>query len=334
MKALKIHGPEDMRWDEIETPKLDSGQVLLKVHYVGICGSDLHYYFHGDNGGNVIREPFTPGHELSATVEIDPTNEWPVGTAVTVHPARFGTQDNQIPQRPHLWAGGDYLGSAACYPHRQGGTSEFIAVEREMVRILPDGLGLKEAALAEPLAVALHALTIGQDAIGNSALVLGGGPIGLLVVAALKAKGVSDVALGDIKQTALERGVRVGADKCYLIGSDEIPENSYPIVFECSAAAPSVSQAARAIYPAGVIVQVGILPNSEVSINLAPLVSKEAQLRGTLRFNTEIDDAIDILHKNPSIASVITHEFSVEDSEKAFQVARDSEISGKVLIHI
>ena len=333
MNSLKIYGAEDMRWEESEKPTLEAGQVLLRVHYVGICGSDLHYYFHGDNGGNVIREPFTPGHELSATIAEDPDNEWKVGTKVTVHPARFGEKDDRSPQRQYLWAGGDYLGSASCFPHRQGGAAEYIAVDRAMIRALPEGLGLKEASLAEPLAVALHAVNIGNDVIGDRALVLGGGPIGLLVAAALKEKGVKDVALGDIQEAALERGKSLGVDETFHIGVEQVPDGSYPVVFECSAAAPSLTQAIKSVYPGGVVVQVGTLPNAEIKVNLAPLVSKEVQLRGTLRFNTEIDDAISILHKNPTIVDVVTHEFPAEEAVEAFNIAKNSAASGKVLIH-
>ena len=91
MKALAIHGKEDIRWEDRSDPVPTDGQVRLRVGYVGICGSDLHYYFHGANGENVVREPFTPGHELSAVVDLDPSGRYPTGSPVTVHPARYGT---------------------------------------------------------------------------------------------------------------------------------------------------------------------------------------------------------------------------------------------------
>ena len=91
MKALAIHGKEDIRWEDRGDPEPGDGEVRLRVGYVGICGSDLHYYFYGANGENVVREPFTPGHELSALVDLDPSGRYPTGSPVTVHPARYGT---------------------------------------------------------------------------------------------------------------------------------------------------------------------------------------------------------------------------------------------------
>ena len=138
MKALAIHGKEDIRWEDRSDPEPRDGEVRLRVGYVGICGSDLHYYFHGANGENVVREPFTPGHELSAVVDFDPSGRYPTGSPVTVHPARYGTPMPGLQDRPHLCPGGDYLGSAATFPHRQGGAAELLIVENHMIRALPD----------------------------------------------------------------------------------------------------------------------------------------------------------------------------------------------------
>ncbi|RBP66072.1 L-idonate 5-dehydrogenase [Brevibacterium sanguinis] len=332
MKTLLIHGAEDMRLEDRAVPEPGDGEVLLRVRFVGICGSDLHYYFHGRNGENLIREPFTPGHELSATVVTDPSGEWTVGTPVTVHPARFGEPVEEIPSHPHLWPGGDYLGSAATVPHRQGGAAEYLIVDKHMLRALPAGLSLRDAALAEPLGVALHALTVAGEQLGGRALVLGAGPVGLLVVAALVARGVEHVAVGDIQTPALDRARGLGAHETFLIGTDEIPTSSFPLVFECSAAPASLSQAVTSATRAGVVVQVGMLADAPISVNLAALVSKEVQLRGSFRFSTEIDDAIELLAAEPAIGQVVTHVVPAAEAESAFGIAKDSAASGKVLI--
>ncbi|MBQ0923594.1 L-idonate 5-dehydrogenase [Saccharopolyspora endophytica] len=332
MKALFIHGAGDMRLEDVAVPEPGEGEVLLRVRYVGICGSDLHYYFDGRNGENLVREPFTPGHEFSATVEADPSGEWAAGTSVTVHPARYGTPVEGIADRPHLWPGGDYLGSAANLPHRQGAAADCVLVEKQMLRGLPDGLPLKDAALAEPLGVALHALTIAGDELGDRVLVLGAGPVGLLVVAALVARGVDHVAVGDIQESALERARALGAHETLLIGTDDVPATAYPVVFECSAAPVSLTQAITSVNRAGVVVQVGMLADTAIGVNLAPLVSKEVQLRGTFRFSTEIDAAVDMLAANSSIAGVVTHILPATKAVEAFATAKDSAASGKVLI--
>src|SRR4051794_3957367 len=91
MRAIVIHGKLDLRTDELPVPEPGGGDVLLRMAYGGICGSDLHYYNEGANGEFVVREPLVPGHEVSGTVELDPSGELAPGTPVTVHPATFGT---------------------------------------------------------------------------------------------------------------------------------------------------------------------------------------------------------------------------------------------------
>src|SRR5699024_2241124 len=268
-KSLFIHAAEDIRLDETPVPTPQEGEVLLRVRYVGICGSDIHYYFHGRNGENIIREPFTPGHELSALVESDPSGEWVQGTPVTVHPARYGEPIAAITERPQLFPGGDYLGSAAAFPHRQGAAAEYVLVDKDMLRALPQGLSLRDAALAEPFGVALHAVAIADGSLGDDALVLGSGPVGLLVVAALIARGVKHVAVGDVQRSALDRATALGAHKTFLIGTDEVPSTRYPVVFECSAAPASLTQAVASAARAGILVQVGMLADATITVNLS-----------------------------------------------------------------
>ena len=131
MRAVVYHAREDIRITDVPDPHAGPGQVTLRVGFNGICGSDLHYFFHGANGEFRVREPLIPGHELSATVDLDPSGALAPGTPVTVHPARFGHEVPGIEDRPHLWPGGDYLGSAAPFPHRQGAAAELLVVERD-----------------------------------------------------------------------------------------------------------------------------------------------------------------------------------------------------------
>src|SRR5215204_4690364 len=91
MRTLTIHGKLDARVAEVEIPQPGPDQVRLRMAYAGVCGSDLHYYYEGANGAFVIREPLVPGHEVSGTVDLDPSGALEPGTPVTVHPATFGT---------------------------------------------------------------------------------------------------------------------------------------------------------------------------------------------------------------------------------------------------
>jgi len=332
MKRLSIHGKEDIRWEDAVVPEPAEGEVRLRVRYVGICGSDLHYYFHGANGEYAIREPLTPGHELSAVVDLDPSGRLAPGTPVTVHPARFGPEVPGLEEKPHLRAGGDYLGSAATVPHRQGGASQYLVVDERMIRVLPEALPLERAALAEPLAVALHAVGLAGDVSGKRVLVIGAGPIGLLVLAAVAHAGAGAIGAGDVREEPLERAAALGATELLLVGRDATADESYDVVFECSGAPAALTQAVRATRRAGSIVQVGMLPDRPIEVNLAPVLSKELTLRGAFRFSAEIDEAIALLAESERFDAVVTHVIDAEDAVEAFTIARDSSISSKVLL--
>ncbi|WP_431074909.1 L-idonate 5-dehydrogenase [Microbacterium phyllosphaerae] len=334
MKALAIHGKEDIRWEDREVPTPGDGEVRLRVNYVGICGSDLHYYFHGANGEYTIREPLTPGHELSGVVDLDPSGRLEPGTPVTVHPARYGPEVPGLEDRPHLRPGGDYFGSAAANPHRQGGASELLIVEEQMIRVLPASLPLERAALAEPLAVAIHAVNLAGDITGKRVLVIGAGPIGLLVVAAAVKAGASVVGASDVRAEPLGRAESLGATEVSLVGRDTIENESYDVVFECSGVGVALTQAVRAARRAGTIVQVGMLPNADIGVNLSPMLAKELTIRGAFRFSTEIDDAVALLAESDALDSVISHVLPASDAVQAFELARDSSASAKVLLSL
>ena len=334
MKALSIHAAGDARLEDVPEVEPGEGQVRLKVAYVGICGSDLHYYYNGANGAFVITEPLIPGHELSAVVDLDPSGELAPGTPVTVHPARYGTSAPGIEDRPHLWPGGDYLGSASVTPHRQGAAVEHLVIERENIRVLPESLPLRRGALAEPLAVSLHAVTIAGDVTGKDCLVLGAGPIGLLAVAALLHRGASSVHVTDVRPEPLERAAVLGAQRTLRVPEEAPANNAYDVVLECSGAPVSLSSAVQAVRPAGIIVQVAILPNQDIPVNLASLVAKEVQLRGTQRFDTEIDEAIELLAQDARFDAVVTQVVPVAEAETAFATAKDASRSAKVLLEL
>lgn len=334
MKAFLIRGKLDAGIQEIETPVPAADEVRIRVAFVGICGSDLHYYYEGANGAFVVKEPLIPGHELSGTIDLDPSGEFAAGTPVTVHPATFGKSEPGIEEQPHLWPGGGYLGSASTWPHTQGGMSEFLIMKRASVRILPASLTLKDAALAEPLGVSLHAVNVAGGVKGKKVLVSGSGPIGILTVAAAKVAGASEIVATDLLPAPLERAKQLGATGVVQIGKDVIPENYFDVVFECSGAAPAISGALVAVRRAGVVVQVGMLGAGNHAIAIAPLVAKEVQLRGTFRFKNEVDQAVEVLAQNPWISQAITHVFPMESADEAFAVAKDSENSGKVLVSL
>src|SRR3954466_8596088 len=266
MKALKIHGAGHMTTEQVPVPEPGVGEVRVRMQYGGICGSDLHYFFEGRNGEFEVLEPFTPGHEMSGVVDLDPSRparemagvvdldpsgRLAAGTPVAIAPATYGTPEAGIEDRRHLWPGGTYFGSASTRPHTQGGMQEYRVVQDFMIRPLPEGLATDAAALAEPLAVAPHALRMAGGVAGRTVLVTGCGPIGLCVAAACVAQGAARVDATDALEGPLDRARSVGAATTYRAGVDDVPATAYDTVFECSGAAPAVSQALWSVRRAG-----------------------------------------------------------------------------------
>ena len=358
MKTLFIHGREDIRLEDVPMPEPGPGEVRLRIAYVGVCGSDLHYYFNGANGAFVVEEPMAPGHEVSGVVDFDPSGKLASGTPVTVHPATFGEPIPGIEDKRHLFPGGSYLGSASTHPHTQGGMSEFLIVKDFMVRPLPAGMDLHVAALAEPLGVALHGINVAGGVEGKSVVVSGSGPIGLLAAAAAVAKGAAEVVSTDVLAGPLDRARRLGARPVRVGGAGgadvdasggaggartaggadaaELPRGHFDVALECSGIPAAVSATIEAVRPAGVHAQIGMMGAGPQPIALATLIAKEIQLRGCFRFNTEIDEAIELLAARPEIADVVvTHVFkgdSADSAVEAFTTAKDSDASGKVLV--
>ena len=332
MRTFLITGKLNAELKELPIPEPQSDQVRIRVAYVGVCGSDLHYYYEGANGAFIVQEPLIPGHELSGTIDSDPSGEFAVGTGVTVHPATFGTSLPGIENEPHIWPHGKYLGSASTMPHTQGAMSDYLIVRKDMVRILPKGLSLKDAALAEPLAVALHAINVADGVTSKKVLVSGSGPIGLLVAAAARLKGAVEVVSTDVLEGPLERAVAIGATGTIQILKQDLPDSYFDCVFECSGSPIAIGSALTAVRRAGTVVQVGMLGGGAQPIAIAPLVSKELRLKGAFRFNDEISEAVVMLAAHPIIASAITHVLPASETEKAFEIAKDSQVSGKVLV--
>ena len=340
MRAVRIHAKQDMRTEQVPSPEPGADEVRLRVSYVGICGSDLHYYADGAAGIFAIREPLIPGHEVSGVVDFDPSEAFEAGTPVTVHPATWGVpQPNLTNEQRQLWPGGGYLGSASTWPHTAGGLAEQLVVRRDQVRPLPASLPIRRAALAEPLAVGLHALAVSGDIRGKRVLISGSGPIGLLTAAAAAAQDAAEVVCADLLSGPLQRARSLGAAGRVPIGTvqigvEDLPDSHFDVTLECAGVPQAVHGLLLATRRAGIVVQVGNLPDESRPVNLAPLVSKEIQLRGTFRFNAEIDAAIALLDKNPQIEQVITHVIPIDDVIDAFAVAANSELSGKVLVRV
>jgi L-idonate 5-dehydrogenase len=339
MRAVVVHGAEDVRVDELPDPVPGDGEVVLAVEWGGVCGSDVAYWRHGSSGTAVLRRPMVLGHEIAGrVVATGPGADVAEGLRAAVHPAT-PVGDEALPARlagrTNLHAQVRYLGSAALDPHTDGGFAELVVVRADQLRALPDGVSTRQGALAEPLAVALHAVARAGDLRGRTVLVNGCGPIGSLVVAAARHAGAAHVVASDVSAASTAVARRMGADDVRVLSDGDTLPGNVEVAFEASGAAAALGPVLHATARGGTLVQVGNLPGSAVQAALGDLVTREITWVGSYRFVDEITDAIAAMDAGLDVSPVITHTFDLPDAEKALAVAADrSTGSSKVLLRI
>ncbi|MFJ5294102.1 MULTISPECIES: L-idonate 5-dehydrogenase [unclassified Streptomyces] len=337
MRGCVIHGAGDLRVEELPEPVAGPGRAVVAVRYGGVCGSDLHYWRHGGVGDFLLSEPMVLGHEVVGTVVAygEGADGPAPGTQVAVHPATpCGACPECLDGRANVCRDTRYLGSAARTPHVQGGFAARIAVPAGQLRALPAGLGLRRAALAEPLSVALHAVRRAGPVEGRHVLVTGAGPIGALVVAALRAAGAAAVTVTDLLPRALEFAAAAGATTLVRAGDPADPglPEEVDTAIEASGSAAGLDTCLRSVRRGGAVVQLGMLPPGMSPFAGNLVVSREIELRGALRFDVEFDGAIELLAREDSFDALVSAVVPVEQAVEAFALAADRSRSCKVLL--
>jgi L-idonate 5-dehydrogenase len=322
VKAVVVHGANDLRVDDLPDPVPREGEVLVAMEWGGICGSDISYWRSGSSGTAVLKRPLVLGHEVAGHIAgIGPgVSGLSVGQPVTVHPAT---------------AAGGYFGSAAFDPHTDGGFSELKVVRAEQIRALPSAVDTERGALAEPLAVAMHAVNRAGDVRGRHVLVNGAGPIGSLVVAAAKYAGAATVTAADVADAPLKIAQAMGADDVINVGAGQGLPVDIELVFEASGAAAALGAVLHATARGGTVVQVGNLPGKAAPASLGDLVTREITWVGSYRFVDEITDAVAAMENGLDVTPLITHRYPINEAAQAIAVAADGKSgSGKVLLQL
>jgi L-idonate 5-dehydrogenase len=341
MRALICHAAEDLRLEHIQTPSLGEQQLLVQVAFGGICGSDLHYYQHGGFGTVRIKQPMALGHEVSGVVEAvgGKVNGLQVGQRIAIYPSRpcGSCKFCQAGQHNHCLSMRFY-GSAMPFPHIQGAFSEKLVIDAGQAHVIADHLSLSEAALAEPLSVGLHAIVRAGGVLGKQVLVTGCGPIGSLLIGALRRAGAARIVAVDIADLPLACATKMGADETINLRADaqrldkyKADKGQFDAVFEASGSAAAVLSALDVIAPRGVLVTVGL--GGDMSLPMNQIVAKEVDLRGTFRFHAEFATAVQFLNSGLIDGRpVITQVLPMSRALEAFALAADKSQSLKVQI--
>ncbi|KRA97578.1 L-idonate 5-dehydrogenase [Devosia sp. Root685] len=340
MKAIVIHAAGDLRVEDRQIEKPGPGEVSLRLATGGVCGSDLHYYHHGGFGTVRLREPMVLGHEVSAYVDElgEGVTGLEPGQLVAVSPSRpcgtcrycqEGLQNQCLNMR--------FYGSAMPFPHIQGAFREqLVAMASQCVPA--DGLSAGEAAMAEPLAVTLHATRRAGQLFGKRVLVTGCGPIGVLSILAARRAGAAEIVATDLSDFTLTIARAAGADRVINTGKEPdglaaygADKGYFDILYECSGAAPALASGIGALRPRGIILQLGL--GGDMTIPMQAITSKELDLRGSFRFHEEFAIGVELMRKKLiDVKPLITHSVPLAEAETAFKIASDRSSAMKAQI--
>lgn len=291
------YGPLDLRIDEWPTPEPAAGEVLLHVARNGICGSDLHTYLGAAKGGATMHVPgVVLGHEFSGTVAAlgDGVDDLALGTAVAVAPIEWcGSCWGCQHASPNLCRRVGLYGGYRMPLH--GGLAEWVAVSRRACHVVPAGLSVEHAALAEPMAVALHAARRAPELLGSTVLVLGAGPIGLGVLQAARAGGATSVLVSEPSRARRDAASALGATEVVDPTHDDVrtavrdvSRHGLDLVFDTTANSAAFNQGLATLRPHGTLVSVaGWGELAAVDMGLA--MAKELDVRFSMTYQPEID---------------------------------------------
>jgi len=329
---------------EIPFPDIPDGWVLIKVHSVGICGSDIEYYLHNQCGSFIPRRPFVLGHEFSGEiVQVGKgARGAQIGARVTVDPSIPCRRCRYcVTGRYNLCSDLRVIGSAASYPHLNGGFEQYAVVPVENCYEFSEDLSFAEAALTEPLSVAVHAALRPRTVAGKNILITGAGTIGQLLNLVLRHFGAGQITVSDVKASrrrlALSNGANYGIDPRNEAVDDflsQITDDGFDLIFESSGAASALNDGLRMIRRGGTIVQIGTLPE-QVTLPVNQVMAKELMILGSLRAANVFDIALSLLQKQQINArSIISEVYSFDQVPEAFAKAAERGDSLKIQVAV
>lgn len=346
MKAAYMNEIDKMEIGEIEKPQPGAKQVLVKLEYVGICGSDAHYFHSGRCGSYVVTDdckPFVLGHECAGTVvELGEGVEGlAVGDRVALEPGiTCGECEFCKSGRYNLCPDVVFLAT----PPVQGCNQEYIAFPENMCFKLPENVSTMEGALVEPLSVGVHAANQGEVTEDDTVVILGAGCIGLVTLLACKGRGAKDITVVDVVDSRLEKALELGATRVINGMKEDTIAKVKEItggagankVFETAGSPITIAQTPHIVKRGGTITLVGIAAQEEITFNFAQIMDKEVTIKSVFRYRYTYPQAIESIAKGDiDVKGIVTHEFEFDNIQEAYERAiKDKENVVKAVIKI
>ncbi len=327
MTAAVMTGIRQIGLQEREIPVPGPGEVLIRVEYVGICGSDLHFYEHGAIGDVVVHPPFVLGHEVGGIVEeLGPgVNNLKPGDRVALEPGRTcGHCEFCRTGRYNLCPDVVFYST----PPYDGAFQEYVTHEAGLCFRIPDSMDTMEAALIEPLAVGFHAAAQGSAHVGMTAAVMGAGCIGLVSIMALKAMGVTRIISVDIMEKRLSKALELGAahiiDGSRKDAAEELLRltdgKGTDLVIETAGTEATVRQAIRSSKKGSTIVLVGYSATGEMTLPLSMVLDKELTIKTCYRYRHIYPMAIEaVASGRVNLKGIVSNVFPLREIENAME---------------
>jgi 2-desacetyl-2-hydroxyethyl bacteriochlorophyllide A dehydrogenase len=326
MKAGLYQGAKQLEIADVPSPSIENGEALVKVSYAGICGTDMMIY-----SGLHPRAtaPLIMGHEFSGVIEQISLNEkFKVGDRVAINPLiHCGKCVTCLSGQQHICDYLNYLGI-----DKNGGFANQVNVPIQNLYPLPESTSDADAALLEPLAVAIHTVRRSKIKVGDTVVILGAGPIGILIGMIAQRAGAAKIIISDVSEYRLKLAENFGFHAVNALKNDivEVAKESThgvgaDVVFEVAGNQMTANQMIDAIRSQGEIVVVSVYKKPP-EINLAKMHFREISINTTRCFTTEdFQKAIQMMGEGKvDVSSLISHKLSLDEIEKGFQLMEDS----------
>jgi len=325
MKVALMTALEKIEMVERDIPQIKDNEVLVKLEYVGICGSDLHYYENGRIGNFIVEFPFVLGHESGGVVvEIgSAVDHLKVGDKVALEPGKTcGQCEFCKTGRYNLCR--DVIFFAT--PPVDGVFQEYVAHEAGLCFKLPDNVNTMEGALIEPLAVGFHGANIGGAKLGQTAVVTGSGCIGLVSMLALKAIGVSRIFVTDVVATRLKKAKDLGATEIIDVSQKDMVKTvmeytggkGVDLVIETSGSEIASAGGIGVLKKGGTLVFVGYSASGKMNLPIGEALDKELTMMTIFRYRHIYPMAIDAVAQGKvDIKNIVTNVFEFKDIQEA-----------------
>jgi len=334
MKALRIHGIHDLRIAEESLPQPQTGEALLRVTAVGVCGSDVHWFSEGGIGGAFLEEPLILGHEFCAVVESGHLK----GQRVTVEPAiPCGHCEFCLTGKPNVCQNIRFAGTLGV----DGALREYVTYPEDNLFPIPDSISDADGTLLETLGIGLHALSLGHLQPGMDVGIYGAGAVGLVTLLSAKAAGANRIFVTDILPSRLAFAKSMGATDVFMADGTEsakilkaTQQRGVDVSYEAAGENEAVETAVETAKPGGRAVIIGIPAEDRTSFKASSSRRKGLTILICRRMKFTYPRAIALVQSGIiNLHSMVTHILPLEDAEKAFRIAESRE-GIKVIIQV